>query len=117
MANPARSSEVFLIRKLSAVHRILVNGALEPLHGHDFQVKASFASEADPLELAAPLDELLAELNHRDLGPLVAGPDAHPSAERLAYYLLAALLRRGLPATRVRVQESPGCWATCTAPI
>ena len=121
MASPGTEapggSQVFVVRTLSAAHRIVVDGRLEPLHGHDFQVTAWFTGESDPLTLAEPLDELLAGLADRNLELVAPEAGEHPSAERIARQLLDALLHRGLPATRVTVRESPGCWATCTTPI
>ena len=111
----ASAHEVFVATTFTAVHQIVVDGALEPVHGHDFSVAAWFASTDDPSHFRGPLQGVLHPISHTDLAAVTERPGEHPSAERLAEYVLRTLLRAGQPVERVSVGEAPGCTATVHA--
>lgn len=111
--------------RFSATHRLrLPNGELEPLHGHDWRVEAHFAREKlDDLgmvidfELATRhLQEVLEDLNYRDLNAHPSFARVNPTAENVARHIYETVRTRGLAGIeRVSVTEAPGCVATYTA--
>ncbi len=108
----------------SAAHQVhLPDGSLEPLHGHDWQVTATFAcGELD--ECGFVVDFIAAErclakvaekLHHTSLNECEVMAGKNPTAEIVAQVIfdqlaLEAALRSTLQ--RVRVTEAPGCSAT-----
>ena len=117
-------------RRFSATHAIcLYDGALEPVHGHNWGVEVTVvAARLDAIETVMDFHELErivdailapardADLN--DLAPFAApqpGPPAiNPTAERVAWWIGSETARQ-LPASvslkQVRVEEAPGCFA------
>lgn len=120
--------EVSVEAIFSASHRLrLYDGELEPPHGHDWRVTATFRGDAldaigvlvDFVEAQQRLSEIAGRLHHTELGdnPLLAGQN--PSAEIVAKTIFDALGENAqLAATlhRVRVTEAPGCAATYIRP-
>lgn len=107
-----------------AVHRLrLPDGTLEPTHGHDWKVRATFAGTqlddagmlVDFVEAERILKQILSELHHGDLNaaPMLSG--ANPSAELVARAIaggMAAGMPRGDLLESVELEEAPGCFAT-----
>lgn len=110
--------------EFAATHQLrFPDGALEPLHGHQWHVVVRVAAgQLDALEtvmdfhlLERLLDGLIAPWRQKhlnDLAPFRAG--VNPSAERVAEHL-GRTLAQELPATvrlvTVGVTEAPGCTA------
>jgi 6-pyruvoyltetrahydropterin/6-carboxytetrahydropterin synthase len=103
-----------------ATHRLrLPDGSVEPVHGHDWRVVATFAStELDGASMVVDfhraqevLRGVLAPLHLSDLNtaPLLAG--RNPTAEIVARQIYASLTAAGLPVWSVGVTEAPGCVA------
>lgn len=113
--------EVIVEDAFSAAHQLrLPTGRLEPLHGHDWKVKARFEGPAlndwgvlvDFVEVQAALREITARLNHRHLNELTEFRTANPSAEnvaRLIFDKLRAAGTFGEHLVSVRATEAPGC--------
>jgi 6-pyruvoyltetrahydropterin/6-carboxytetrahydropterin synthase len=111
--------EVTTTRSFSAAHQLrLCDGALEPLHGHNWRVDVTVsADELDAIgvvmdfhELERLVDAVLVPLRNRHLNDLKAFAALNPSAENVAL-VVARSLRNALPArvrlARVRVWETP----------
>ncbi len=105
----------------AAAHQLRIRGVLEPLHGHNWRVKAAFAGSAldedgllrDFCELRALLDDVLRRFRDRNLNELPALAGRNPSAELVAHAIAAALqdARPGAGLEFVEVEEEPGCTA------
>lgn len=102
-----------------AVHRVrLPDGTLEPLHGHDWRVRAFFAKPSlddagmvvDFEAARSALDGVTRELHHADLNTQALPAGLNPTAEVVARFVFEALAGLGLPGLfRVEVTEAPGC--------
>lgn len=105
----------------SATHRLRgPDGIMEPLHGHDWVVRARFArAELDPagmvvdfVQAQQTLAELAGKLHHRDLNAHPAFAGHNPTAETVARHFFDQLRDHGLDTVRaVDVTEAPGCVA------
>jgi len=105
----------------SATHRVaLPTGALEPLHGHDWRVRAIFSSDSlddhgmvvDFCEARSTLEQVVADFHHADLNSLACFENRGPTAEVVARAIYDRLRERGFKALReVEVAEAPGCLA------
>ena len=123
--------EIAINRTFSAAHAIrLYDGSLEPLHGHDWSVEVTVASDdLDDIEvvmdfhqLEQSLDALLARWHNRNLnacepfaGDGPQGLAVNPSAERVARCVgehVAQSLPDHVRLVTVRIGEAPGCVAT-----
>ena len=117
--------EVAVQGSFCATHQVaLPDGAMEPLHGHDWRVTAVWGGrQPDERGMIVDFDEarrsltgLLAELNHASLNehPWFGGVSA--SAERVArvvFERLESVLGSAGPAlVSVTVSEAPNCSAT-----
>ena len=116
--------EVSVEADSGAAHRLrLADGSLEPPHGHDWHVTATFAGDGldgvgllvDFVAAEARLRAVVGRLHHTDLNECPAMRGLNPSAEHVArviFELMAedATLRPHLH--RVAVTEAPGCMAT-----
>ncbi|MDA0802353.1 MAG: 6-carboxytetrahydropterin synthase [Planctomycetota bacterium] len=111
-------------RTFSAAHQVRVAGEMEPLHGHDWRVRACV--EGDSLDangllcdfqvVERAVDEAIAPWKGRTLNGTSPFSEAHlPTAEHVALAIARALAPR-VPAparlARVSVTEAPGCEAT-----
>lgn len=115
--------EVEITGWFAAAHQLrLRDGELEPLHGHNWRVSATFAGPklndigvlADFTELQPRLNAILAEFHDRLLNDLPAFADLNPSAENVARVIAERLsvgLDEGVRLACVAVEESPGCTA------
>ncbi|MFQ5590552.1 MAG: 6-pyruvoyl tetrahydropterin synthase family protein [Phycisphaerae bacterium] len=102
-----------------AVHRVLLSdGTLEPVHGHDWGVRACFASGkldergmvVDFQEAKEALQGVLGHLHRTDLNESLSG--LNPTAECVAAYIFEQLDGLGFSTLRkVEVTEAVGCTA------
>src|SRR5690242_1849923 len=108
--------EITTTRSFSAAHQLrLYDGALEPVHGHNWKVKVTVsAPRLDPIgvvmdfhELERLLDEIIAPMHNRHLNELPMFQSLNPSAENVAAYLAHSLKL----AARVKL-ESVEVWET-----
>lgn len=106
----------------SATHRVrLPDGSQEPLHGHDWRVRALFASDSlddngmvvDFCEAQGAVEQVVADFRHADLNELAAFGGLSPTAEIVARVVFDRLWGRGLESLcGVEIIEAPGCLAT-----
>lgn len=108
----------------AAHHLTSYRGAVEPVHGHSWQVEAALAAgeldgegmAADFVAVQAALRELAAGLDHRDLNAVPPFDRLSPTTERIAAWFFGRLQERlsAAPAalTEVTVWEGPDCSAT-----
>jgi 6-pyruvoyltetrahydropterin/6-carboxytetrahydropterin synthase len=101
----------------SASHQLRLNdGSLEPLHGHNWQVKVTVsATKLDPMgvvmdfhELDRLLGELIEPMHNRHLNELPIFQESNPSAEHVALEIARNL---SLPA-HVKL-DFVEVWETC----
>ena len=107
-----------------ASHQVnLAGGEFEPLHEHNWRVRADLAGEklspdgllVDFTIVKQLLEQIADNLHGRDLTQVAALAGESPSAENVARYFYEQLKGRFAPDVRliaVTVQEAPGCWAT-----
>lgn len=125
--------EITAQTSFNAQHAILINGEREPVHGHDWVVKATIAGPTldgegllcDFHAVEAALRRIVEPWNHDNLNHSEAfrGRSIEPTAENVAMVIaseLHAALRPNLPAharvARVCVTEAPRCVATYIPP-
>lgn len=116
---------VIIEGRFSATHRVQwPDGTLEPLHGHDWQVRAAFSAPAlnehgmvvDFHEAQSALNAIVEPFEHSNLNEHAVFGDRHPTAEVVARHLFDELRAKGLTAvSRVEVVEAPGCVAAYEA--
>jgi len=104
-----------------AMHRVqMPDGSLEPLHGHDWRVRARFAGETlddhgmvvDFCEAKDALDRIVGEFHHTDLSAHAALGGKSPTAEVVARVVYDLLEKSGLGSlSSVEITEAPGCVA------
>ena len=118
--------EVTLSAWFSAAHQLrLEDGALEPLHGHNWRVRLVVAREDGGLDaigtvhdfhdLQRRLDAVLKGFHNTHLNELPAfgGGKLNPTTENVAFHIATSLrLPAGLEVTTVEVWETPDCSAT-----
>jgi 6-pyruvoyltetrahydropterin/6-carboxytetrahydropterin synthase len=122
--------EISIDRTFAAAHAIrLLDGSLEPVHGHNWQVTVTLSRpELDEMEtvadfhvLEAALDLVLTPMHNRHLNEVAPFADKQgglkisPTAERVAWVIAQALMPNLPPGTTlasVRVTEAAGCVAT-----
>ncbi|MGH7180303.1 MAG: 6-pyruvoyl trahydropterin synthase family protein [Tepidisphaeraceae bacterium] len=113
--------EISVTRTFSASHQLrLYDGSLEPLHGHNWQVRMTVSSPRldsmgvvmDFHELLRLADELIRPLHNRHLNEVEELVGTNPSAEKLAQHFATALtLPQGVSLVSVEVWETPDCRA------
>ena len=114
--------EVTVSGWFAAAHQLrLLDGRLEPLHGHNWRVGATFAGhELDAMgvlidftRVKPVLDEILAEAHDRNLNDLAVFGSVNPSAENVAAWIAQRLgaTEFGGRLASVEVEEAPGCVA------
>ena len=115
--------EVTVSGWFAASHQLrLADGALEPLHGHNWRVAVTFAGPSldemevliDFTQVRARLDELLKTLHDRHLNDLEPFLSKNPSAERVAEFVALRIgsdLAGPVRLRSVEVEEAPGCTA------
>ncbi len=111
--------ELTIERDFSAAH--LMRGYPGPcarMHGHNYRVLLSVKGETldecgmlvDFSDLKAAFDDILAELDHRNLNEIPPFDEINPSSENLARYLhqrAASAIGEGVEVSRVTIYESP----------
>jgi 6-pyruvoyltetrahydropterin/6-carboxytetrahydropterin synthase len=111
--------EITTTRTFAAAHQLRLppDGALEPMHGHNWRVKVTVASERldalgtvmDFHELERLVDAVVRPMHNRhlnELEPFTA--ELNPSAENVAYHVARSLggLPNGVRLARVEVWET-----------
>lgn len=107
----------------AAAHQLrFPDGSYEPLHGHNWQVRVTFAGPTldelgvllDFTVVKPRLDAALRELHDRHLNDLPAFADCNPSAENVARHIAVKIADVAVDPVRlavVEVEEAPGCAA------
>ena len=108
--------EISTTRQFSASHQLrLLDGSLEPLHGHNWVVKVTVAAEKldsigtvmDFHELERLVDRVIAPMHNRHLNEVNAFAKANPSAENVALQVGSTLaLPSGVRLVAVEVWET-----------
>jgi len=108
-------------RVFSAAHAIrMPDGTVEPLHGHNWDVRVTVARPeldgtgfvVDFHELEASLDAVLKPLHNRNLNDVAEMADLNPTAENVVRHIVRSLrIPTGVSLDRVEVSEAPGCVA------
>jgi 6-pyruvoyltetrahydropterin/6-carboxytetrahydropterin synthase len=116
----------------SAAHAISIAGQVEPLHGHDWRVRATVQGDHLDAEgllcdfhlVEGHLREVVSTLHNSTLNNISPFDDLNPTAEHVALHLaksLAARLDGDLPPSvvlaSVEVTEAPGCCAVYRIPL
>jgi 6-pyruvoyltetrahydropterin/6-carboxytetrahydropterin synthase len=108
----------------SAAHAIVMNGELEPVHGHDWKVRVTLAGETldgdgllcDFHIVERRLGEITGRFHNRHLNEVSPFCDnVNPTAELVAKHIADGLLEAlpsGVTLQGVRVTEAPGCTIT-----
>jgi 6-pyruvoyltetrahydropterin/6-carboxytetrahydropterin synthase len=109
--------QISTTRHFSAAHQLrLYDGALEPLHGHNWQVRVSIQSDRldsagmvmDFHLLERLVDEVIGVMHNTHLNDLAAFARVNPSAENVAMHIGCALrLPDGVTLGQVEVWETP----------
>lgn len=113
--------EIAATRFFSAAHRLrLYDGSLEPLHGHNWQVRVTVgANRLDSIgvvmdfhDLQRRLDTVVGPMHNRHLNDLEVFAGRNPSTENVAVYIAQSLqLPEGITLLSVQVWETPDCSA------
>ena len=110
--------EITVRKTFSAAHTLDIGGKREDLHGHNFRVEATVASEklnADGLVLDFRVlkkwvNEILKDLDHTFLNDLPPFSNISPTAENIARFIYNRLEKNTVPmdlkVSRVAVWES-----------
>ena len=116
--------QVIVDARFTATHSIrLHDGTVEPLHGHDWVVQATFARQSlDGLGMVIDFQDarkaVLAALSRLDYGNLNELPEfqgKNPTTEVVAQWILERLGDLGFDTeVQVRLTEAPGCQAIFT---
>jgi 6-pyruvoyltetrahydropterin/6-carboxytetrahydropterin synthase len=120
--------EITVQRVFAASHALrLPGGTLEPVHGHNWELAVTVASDRldaidtvmDFHDLEQFVDEVIRPWHNRhlnDLPPFAEDDQGiNPSAERVAWWVaqrVAARLPEGVRLESASVTEAPGCRAT-----
>jgi 6-pyruvoyltetrahydropterin/6-carboxytetrahydropterin synthase len=110
------SFEITIAAGFSASHQLrLHDGTLEPLHGHNWKIAITVASEKldsigvvmDFHELERLADDILRPMHNRHLNDLAPFRTINPSAENVALHVAGSLrLPDGIGLARVEVWET-----------
>lgn len=121
--------EISVEREFCAAHALVIKGAREPIHGHNFRVTLTLQGlhlDSDGLlidfhALERVVMEILSPMTNVDLGTLACFAHASPTAENIARHVALATAARlreitgdtaGVRVASCRVTEAPGCSAT-----
>jgi len=114
--------EISVTREFSAAHQLrLYDGSIEPLHGHNWRVRASVWGQGldsigtvmDFHELERALDAIIQPLHNRHLNELPPFSNGlNPSAENVAFHIGQSLrLPEGVRLLSVEAWETSYCSA------
>ncbi|MCK4533933.1 MAG: 6-carboxytetrahydropterin synthase QueD [Syntrophobacterales bacterium] len=118
--------EITVKKTFSAAHTLDIGGERENLHGHNFRVEATVASEklnADGLVLDFRVlkkwvNEILEDLDHTFLNDLPPFSNISPTAENIARFIYNRLEENTVPmdlkVSRIAVWESENSKAVYT---
>lgn len=119
--------EVTIETHFSAAHRLRqYDGECERLHGHNWDVKVSIASEKlddlgmvmDFRELKGETKKLMDKFDHQYLNEVPPFTEINPTTENIARYIFdelsAAANTDSVKISKVTVWESPTCYASYT---
>ena len=116
--------QISIRRWFAASHQLRqADGSLEPLHGHNWQMRMTAAREGGGLDAIGTvhdfhdvekrLDEVLRPLHNAHLNDLPAFAALNPTTENVAAHIAAQIrLPQGLRMLEVEVWETPDCSAT-----
>ncbi|MCA9288246.1 MAG: 6-carboxytetrahydropterin synthase [Phycisphaerales bacterium] len=119
--------EITVQADFAAAHAIVIGGAREPVHGHNWHVEVTLSGstlDADGLlcdfhTAEETLGQIVRRFHNRNLNDVAPFDTVNPSAEHVARHIAEAMRERlgaGLAAvaaiSRVSVSEAPGCVAT-----
>ena len=109
--------QIAVTRRFSASHQLrLYDGALEPLHGHNWVLRVTVgATQLDGIgvvmdfhELERLVDAIIEPMRDRHLNDLAPFAAANPSAENIGRHVGAAIgLPAGIALASVEVWETP----------
>jgi 6-pyruvoyltetrahydropterin/6-carboxytetrahydropterin synthase len=118
--------EITITRDFSASHQLkLYDGSLEPLHGHNWHVVLTVASEKldsmgvvmDFHELQRLLDQIIKPMHNAHLNDLPMFKAKNPSAENVAVHIGEMVkLPTNARLAEVEVWETPDCRARWRPP-
>jgi len=118
--------EITVRKTFSAAHTLDIGGKREDLHGHNFRVEATVASEEldtdglvmDFRVLKKWVNEILEDLDHTFLNNLPAFKNTSPTSENIARFIYNRLEENtsvmGLKISRIAVWESENSKAVYT---
>jgi 6-pyruvoyltetrahydropterin/6-carboxytetrahydropterin synthase len=122
--------EVTIETHFSSAHRLRqYNGECERLHGHNWNVRVSIASEElddlgmviDFRKLKQETRKLMDKFDHRYLNEVPPFTELNPTTENMARYIFdelsAAVNTDSARVSKVTVWESPTCYASYEASI
>ncbi len=113
--------EITIKKIFSAAHTLTIGGEREELHGHNFAVEITVASEeldsdgvvVDFRVLKKKADEVLSLLDHKYLNDIGHFQKESPTAERIARYIFDKMKGR-LPAPNLSIVQVT-VWESDTA--
>lgn len=113
--------EIEIFNNFSAAHRLRgYKGKCENIHGHNWKVGVIVSSDkinkigivADFREVKKKLENVLSELDHKDLNSLKYFKKVNPTSENLAKLIYEKLKKKKLPVSSVSVWEADDSRAT-----
>jgi 6-pyruvoyltetrahydropterin/6-carboxytetrahydropterin synthase len=120
--------EITIIKSFSAAHRLAdIGGKCEELHGHNFKVEVTVAApELNPAgilidfrDIKRWLNEILNNIDHKDLNELSFFKKTNPSSENVAEYIFREMTLKNkqlnVKISRVKVWESENAAVTYIA--
>jgi 6-pyruvoyltetrahydropterin/6-carboxytetrahydropterin synthase len=113
--------QITTTHEFSAAHAIvLYDGTIEPVHGHNWRVSITVASDKldsigvvmDFHQLQRLVDEVIGPMHNRHLNELPAFANLNPTTENVAVYVANSLkLPAGVRLSKVEVWETWDCSA------
>jgi 6-pyruvoyltetrahydropterin/6-carboxytetrahydropterin synthase len=116
--------EITVRKSFSAAHKLNIGGKCEELHGHNFIVDVTIASDklnkgglvVDFRILKGWVNEILDKLDHKFLNELSFFKDSNPTSEKIARFIFDRILEKASPknlrVSKVTVWESNNACAT-----
>lgn len=121
MSSEKASFEIAVTLRFSAAHALrLAEGAIEPLHGHNWRVRVTVrAAKLDAIgvvmdfhELERRMEDVIGPMRNRNLNELAAFAEVNPSAENVAGHVARRLALPGdVKLVCVDVWETDDCRA------